>query len=216
MQADNLQSIIESLIFVSDKPITFKEIKGVFDSSTDGEISEAIEKIKNAYHSNQHGIYLEEVGGGYQFRTKIEKAPWLKKLMKERPTKLTRSQLETLAMVAYKQPVTRVDIDAIRGVDSSHLLKILLDKKLIRILGVKEAPGRPLIYGTTLEFLEFFNLSGLDTLPKLEDLKELKPHMQHDLPLFKQLSLKNELEHKDLMEVTGEDHSSNPNKSSGS
>lgn len=193
MQKESLQSIIEAMIFVSDRPLSIKQLQGLLESVSQEELVHIIEKIKTVYQPGAHGIYLEQVGGGYQFRTKIDKAPWLKKLLTGRPTKLTRSQLEILAMVAYRQPVTRVDIDLIRGVDSTHLLKVLLDKKLIRILGVKEAPGRPLIYGTTPEFLEFFNLNSVEALPKLEDLKELKEH-SGNLPLF----AKDVLEQKDL------------------
>ncbi len=206
MPKEGLQSIVEAIIFVSDRPMTMKQLRVVFPDVSEVEISEVIENIKEVYQVGSHGIYLENVGGGWQFRTKIDKAEWVKKMIDGRPTKLTRSQLETLAIVAYRQPVTRVDIDAVRGVDSTHLLKMLLDKKLIKILGIKEAPGRPLIYGTTLEFLEFFNLKDLESLPALSDLKELKESQTSNLPLF----AKDILEHSDL------DHSVNPNKSSGS
>lgn len=185
MQAESLQAIVEAMIFISEKPLSFKQLQGLLEDVSLLELQEVMDRIKHAYQMGHHGIYLESVGGGYQFRTKIDKAHWLRKLSLEKPMKLTRSQLETLAIVAYRQPITRIDVDLIRGVDSTHLLKILLDKKLIRILGVKESPGRPIIYGTTSEFLEFFNLSGMDALPRLEDLKELKADDTPTLPLFK-------------------------------
>ena len=124
---------------------------------------------------------------------------------------MSRAQLETLAIIAYKQPVTRIEIDLIRGVDSSHLLKTLLEKKLLKIEGVKEAPGRPLIYGTTPEFLEFFNLPDLSTLPSLEQLRELRGNEKADMPLF----AKDTLDEAQWAELQ-KNQSSNFNKSSGS
>lgn len=183
MEMHNLCSIIEALIFASDKPITVKEIEAILseaEAKTD-EIKDAICTIQKKYEDLSHGIYLEHVANGYQFRTKLDKAPWIKKFLQERPHRLTRAQLETLAILAYKQPVTKVEVDAIRGVDSFHLVKVLLDKKLIRVVGVKEAPGRPLVYGTTTEFLEFFNLSNLNALPSLKEIQELK---ETQAPLF--------------------------------
>lgn len=191
---ENLQPIIEALLFASARPLTFKDLEAILGEISLSDLKDAIEKIKCAYEQTQHGIYLEHVAGGYQFRTKLDKSPWLKKLIQASPHRLTRTQLETLAILAYKQPMTRIEVDAIRGVDSSHLLKVLLDKKLIRIIGVKETPGRSLIYGTTQEFLEFFNLSDLSALPSLEQLKELKGK-DMEMPLFAKDTLdSNELE----------------------
>jgi segregation and condensation protein B len=187
MQLEALQAIVESLIFVSSAlraaaPVTLKEL-GEATGASQGELSTVLQKLRQSYQLGYHGISLENVAGGYQFRTKLEQGPWIKKLHQTKPVKMTRSQMETLAIVAYKQPVTRIDVDAIRGVDSSHLLKMLLDRKMIRILGVKESPGRPLLYGTTQDFLEFFGLSGIHELPSLESLKEL--HVSdRSLPLF--------------------------------
>ena len=116
---------------------------------------------------------LHEVAGGYQFRTHPSTREWVQQLIAGRPVRLSRAQLETLAIVAYRQPITRPEIDEIRGVDSGSTLKVLLDRELIRILGKKEEPGRPLLYGTTKEFLEFFNLSDLRELPTLREFHEL-------------------------------------------
>ena len=206
MEFHNLQSIVETLVFVSDHPITFRELQVLLGEVSKEDLEAVLKKIKAQYEQNQHGIYLEEVAGGYQFRTKLSNASWVQKLFLERPAKLTRSQLEALAIVAYRQPVTRIDVDLIRGVESTHILKMLLDKKLIKIAGVKESPGRPLLYATTPEFLEFFNLKGLEALPSLESLKELAS--TQDLPLFSKESLKQE-------ELVG-DYSSNSTKSSTS
>ena len=213
MQKETIQSIIESFIFVSERPLKITEIQAHLEEVGLPDIKQALQDIEAQYQKGHHGIYLEYVAEGYQFRTKLDKAPWLQKLTDQKPTRLTRAQLETLAIVAYKDPVTRVEIDAIRGVDSSHILKMLVDKKLIKILGVKEVPGRPLLYGTTLDFLEFFNLEGKSALPKLEDLKELEPNQTGDLPLFHK---KDAINIEELEETRGEVHSSNANKSSGS
>jgi segregation and condensation protein B len=118
-------------------------------------------------------VQVSEVAGGWQLRTAPENAAWVQKLLGGRPVRLTRAQLETLSIIAYRQPVTRPEIDEIRGVDTGATLKLLLDRNLIRILGKKEEPGRPLLYGTTKEFLEFFNLKDLRDLPTLREFHEL-------------------------------------------
>ena len=189
MNKENLQSIVEALIFVSEHPMTIKQMQSAMDDVSLSELKAALDQIKQAYGVGSHGIYLESVGGGYQFRTKLDKASTIQKWAAAKPIRMTRAQLETLAIVAYKQPLTRIDVDGVRGVESTHILKMLLDKKLIRILGVKEVPGRPLLYGTTPEFLEFFTLRGLDALPTLESLKELK---SEEMPLFARDSLTQE------------------------
>ncbi|HEX9103764.1 MAG TPA: SMC-Scp complex subunit ScpB, partial [Polyangia bacterium] len=121
---------------------------------------------------------LHQVAGGYQFRTNPENAQWVQKLLASKPVRLTRAQIETLAICAYRQPVTRPEIDEIRGVDSGGTLKTLLDRSLIRIVGKKEEPGRPILYGTTKEFLEFFNLRDLKDLPTLREFHELSEEHQ--------------------------------------
>src|SRR3989338_2006996 len=184
MQSEHLQSVIEALLFTSEKPLSVKELESFISDVSPQELRTALEAIRVSYEPGHHGIYLELVAGGYQFRTKLDKAEWVRKIQEAKPARMSRAQLETLAIIAYKQPVTRIEIDLIRGVDSSHLLKTLLEKKLIKIEGIKEAPGRPLIYGTTPEFLEFFNLADLSTLPSLEQLRELRGNEKADMPLF--------------------------------
>lgn len=194
MQLEQLQAVVEALIFVSPSAVSLKQLIETTGASQ-VELNSVLEKLKQSYQLGYHGISLEFIGGGYQFRTKLDQREWIKKLYETKPTRMTRSQMETLAIVAYKQPVTRIDIDAIRGVDSSHLLRMLLDRKMIRILGVKEAPGRPLLYGTTDDFLEFFGLNGLSQLPSLESLKELRAAAgKETMPLF----AKETIEEKDL------------------
>lgn len=208
---EELQSLIEALLFASEKPLSVKDLESLILDVSPQELRNALEALRILYEPAHHGISLELVAGGYQFRTKLDKASWVTKLQAMKPARMSRAQLETLAIIAYKQPVTRIEIDLIRGVDSSHLLKTLLEKKLIRITGVKEAPGRPLIYGTTSEFLEFFSLSDLSVLPSLEQLKELRGNEKTDTPLFAQ----DTLDEAQLASLQN-DQSSNFNKSSGS
>ena len=121
----------------------------------------------------ERGLVLQQVSGGYQFRTRSQFSVWVQQLIAGRPVRLSRAQLETLAIVAYRQPITRPEIDDIRGVDSSATLKLLIDRALIRVLGKKEEVGRPMLYGTTKEFLDFFSLGDLRELPTLREYSEL-------------------------------------------
>jgi segregation and condensation protein B len=142
------------------------------------EIKEAFEKIVSEYNERQGGIYLQEVAGGFQFRTRPELGLWVKKLKSTKPHSLSPQAMETLAIVAYKQPIVKSEIESIRGVDVGAPLKGLLDKKLIRIVGRKDVPGKPIIYGTTRKFLEVFNLKDLMDLPNLRELKELNQQQE--------------------------------------
>src|SRR5262249_52186413 len=130
-------------------------------------------QLEGESRSSGRGVELHQVAGGFQLRTAPENAPWVQRLLQAKPVRLSRAQLETLAIVAYRQPVTRPEIDDVRGVDSGGSLKTLLERQLIRVLGKKEEPGRPLLYGTTREFLEFFNLRDLKDMPTLREFYEL-------------------------------------------
>jgi segregation and condensation protein B len=134
-------------------------------------IQAALDSLVEDYR--ERGVVLGELAGGYQFRTHPQSAEYVQRLIAGRPVRLSRAQLETLAIIAYRQPVTRPEIDEIRGVDCGGTLKLLLDRSLIRVLGKKEEPGRPLLYGTSREFLEFFNLKELRDLPTLREFHEL-------------------------------------------
>src|SRR5690606_9794629 len=131
------------------------------------------EELIADYEEQERGIRIDRISGGLQFRTAVENAPFVREMMAPKPVRLTRAQLETLSIVAYRQPVTRPEIDDIRGVDSGAALKVLADRDLIRILGRKEEPGRPLLYGTTTHFLEFFGLDSIRDLPTLKEFSEL-------------------------------------------
>jgi segregation and condensation protein B len=142
-------------------------------------VAAAVENLRSDYADR--GVVLHEVAGGFQFRTNPMNAHWVRQLVAGKPVKLTRAQLETLAIVAYRQPITRPEIDEIRGVDSGGPLKTLLDRGLIRVLGKKEEPGRPMLYGSTKDFLEFFNLKDLKDLPTLREFYELSEESMQKL-----------------------------------
>jgi segregation and condensation protein B len=143
------------------------------------EIREIIDQLVSEYHDRQGGILLQEVAGGFQFRTNPDLSLWIKKLKTAKPQSLSPQALETLAIIAYKQPIVKSEIEDIRGVDVGGPLKGLLEKKLVRIVGRKDVPGKPIIYGTTRKFLEVFNLKDIMDLPNIRELKEL--HQQQEL-----------------------------------
>jgi segregation and condensation protein B len=174
MDKEGLKPLIEALIFAVDHPVSLEKIAGVLEGEKREEIKAALGELKEDYGTLKRGITLEEVAGGYQFRTCSEHAPWIKRLFKIGMQKISRAAMETLAIVAYKQPITRVQIEEVRGVDSAGVLKTLLDRRLVKITGRKEAPGRPVVYGTTKEFLEVFDLKDLSSLPTLKDIEMLE------------------------------------------
>lgn len=170
MSEDNLKAVIEALLFASEKPLTFEQIKDALDNIGTDEIRKNIEELRDEYEKTNRGIRIVEIAGGFQMITAPVFVSFLKKLYKkQRPEKLSLPALETLAIVAYKQPVTRREIEAIRNVNVDGMIKGLLDKALIRVTGRKKAPGRPKVYGTTRQFLEHFGLRSLDELPKIEE-----------------------------------------------
>jgi segregation and condensation protein B len=166
----HLRGLLEALVFASDKPVKSAELARLA-SAPFKDVRELMVDLKRDY--TQRGIVLDEVAGGWLFRTHVQYAPFVRELASERPVRLTRAQVETLAIVAYRQPTTRPEIDEIRGVDSGATLKLLLERDLVRILGKKDEPGRPLLYGTTGQFLEFFGLRSLKELPTLREFTEL-------------------------------------------
>jgi segregation and condensation protein B len=175
---ENIKAVIEALILASETPLVLEKICIILSGVEKLEIKEALEKLVLEYNERQGGIYLQEVAGGFQFRTRPELSPWVKKLKSTKPHSLSPAAMETLAIVAYKQPIVKSEIESIRGVDVGAPLKGLLDKKLIRIVGRKDVPGKPIIYGTTRKFLEVFNLKDLLDLPNLRELKELNQQQE--------------------------------------
>lgn len=171
---EDLKRIIEALLFSHPDPLSPRKLRELLPEWKEGEIREALRELIEDYDRMGLSFGIEEVAGGYQFRTKPEWAPWIRRLKKVTPIKLTRAALETLAIVAYKQPVTRGEIEEIRGVDSGWVLASLMEKGLIKPVGRKEVPGRPLLYGTTDKFLEVFGLKSLGDLPSLRELESLE------------------------------------------
>jgi len=175
LQKEELKRIVESLLFIHPHPLSLDNIwKIVGNEVKKGVIKEVLAELLAEYRQMGRSFHLVEAGQGYQFRTKAEYAPWIQRLRKTRPIKLSQAALETLAIVAYRQPIVRAEIERIRGVDSGWVLNSLLEKGLIKILGRKDAPGRPLVYGTTRRFLEVFGLRDLKGLPTLQELESLK------------------------------------------
>lgn len=175
---EKIKAIIESLIFASDTPLAPEKIRVVFPEIEKKEIKEIIDQLVSEYNERDGGILLQEVAGGFQFRTNPELGQWIKKLKSTKPHSLSPQAMETLAIIAYKQPIVKSEIESIRGVDVGGPLKSLLDKKLVRIVGRKDVPGKPIIYGTTRRFLEVFNLKDLLDLPNLRELKELNQQQE--------------------------------------
>jgi segregation and condensation protein B len=169
----DLKPILEALIFVSDSPVTFDRLRETLPDREAGDIRAALNALVEEYNSRDSGLYIAEVSGGYQIRTRESVRDWIRRLRKERPLALSRAAVETLAVIAYRQPVMKSDIEKVRGVDSSGTLKSLIERNLVRMVGRKDVPGKPILYGTTRKFLEFFHLRDLSELPTLRDWKEL-------------------------------------------
>jgi segregation and condensation protein B len=173
-RVDGLKGVLEALLFVSGEPVTVERLVSVVDGPTRTEVLQALRKLQEDYAAGDRGLQLVEIAGGYQITTRAACAVWIKRLEKAKASsRLSRSAMETLAIVAYKQPLVRAEIEQIRGVDSAGVLKTLLDRRLVRILGRKDIPGRPILYGTTKQFLQNFGLRDLSELPALRDIKDL-------------------------------------------
>lgn len=188
----NKKPAIEALLFVSEKPISVDEIKSVLEDLDTENIRQLLLALKADYENSERGLRIEEVAGGFQIATSQDVSPVLKKFYKQRDTqRLSSPALETLAIVAYKQPLTRLDIEAIRGVNVDGVIRSLLEKNLIRIAGRKDIIGRPFVYGTTRQFLEYFGLNSLENLPKADELAGI-PEANRLLSLSNKAELPNE------------------------
>lgn len=161
--------VVEALLFASDTPVEAERMQEVLDLGSEAEARALVLDLKARYEAEDRGLQIVEVGGGFRMVTRPEVAPWLVRLAKSRTrSRLSRRALETLAIVAYRQPVSRPEIDVVRGVNSDAVLENLLDRRLIRIAGRKDAPGRPFLYESTREFLVAFGLRDLSELPQVE------------------------------------------------
>jgi len=165
-----LRSILESLLFAAGDPVPLGKLVQLLPGYEKREVVRTLTELGEEYARDERGFRLQQIAGGYQLRTSRANAEFVKALLAQRPVRLTRASLETLAVIAYRQPATRPEIEAIRGVDVDAVLTTLLERRLVRVLGRKDVVGRPLLYGTTPEFLETFGLKDLASLPTLEEL----------------------------------------------
>jgi segregation and condensation protein B len=182
-----LKKIIEALLFAADRPLSTKEIRQILAEATDEEhagvaepfrstreaqVAATLDELKVELDMQQHSFQVVEIAGGWRLVSRAEYAPWLKKLLDEaRPHRLSQPSLETLSIIALRQPISRADVAAIRGVEVDGVIKTLLERDLITIVGKSDAPGRPMLYGTTQRFLEHFGLRSLDDMPRAAELR---------------------------------------------
>jgi segregation and condensation protein B len=179
-----LEAILEALLFMSAEPMPIERLMVVLGDVSKHEVKRALQALREEMDRQGRGVQLVELAGGYQIVTRKDYAPWIKRLAKIKAApRLSRYGLETLAIIAYKQPIVRSEIEQIRGVEVSTVLRTLLERKLIRMVGRKEVPGRPILYGTTKLFLQQFGLSDLSQLPPLREFKELGEAEQALLPV---------------------------------
>jgi len=174
VEEERLKAIIESLLFAAAEPVGLTQLANALDNVPREAIRAALSELTADYAASMRGIVLEEIAGGYQLRTPKEHAFYVRRLLAAKPPRLSRPLLETLAIIAYRQPITRPEIEQLRGVDTGGVLDTLLERSLIRIAGRKEAPGRPLMYATAPEFLELFGLKDLESLPDLEEFRAIE------------------------------------------
>lgn len=173
LMAKSLKLIVESMLYAAEKPLSAREIHSIIPDAKIPGIKSALKVLQYEYEAMGRSFSLREVANGYQFRSRSEYGPYIMKMLQRSPNRLSRASMETLAIIAYKQPILRQEIERLRGVDVGGIVRALLEKDLIRVMGRKNLPGRPLIYGTTKKFLEVFDLKDIDSLPKLKEFNAL-------------------------------------------
>ena len=174
MDIQLVKPVVEALLFATDSPVTVDRLRSIVDSVGTEQIQEIIELLNEEYQKEERCFHIIEVGGGYQFATRPQYATWIRKLYRgRRLPRLSSAALETLAIIAFKGPIIRAEIEVVRGVNVEGVLKTLLERNLITVVGREETPGRPLLYGTTQDFLVYFGLNSLSDLPKPRELEEL-------------------------------------------
>ena len=173
MESDRLRGVLESLLFAADGPVSAERLQNAVGEVPRKEILDALEALRHEYEHTGRGLRLAEVANGYQLRTAREHAEFVRRLTAARPARMSRANLETLAIIAYRQPVTRAEIEEIRGVNVDGVVSTLLERRMIRIVARKDVAGKPFLYGTTREFLEAFNLKDLGSLPTLEEMEDM-------------------------------------------
>jgi segregation and condensation protein B len=182
MEASEQRRIIEALILAAPEPISLARLAQIVPDCSAPVAKDLINELNTDYQEQDRSFEIWEVAGGFQIRTSAEFSGYLQQLRKERPLRLSHAALETLAIIGYKQPVTRAELELVRGVDTGAVLKSLLERRLTRVLGHREVPGRPLLYGTSKRFLEVFGLDSLEGLPSLRELEELAREQGVQLP----------------------------------
>ena len=176
MEDHQLKAAIEALLFASGAPLSLERLTGILDEPTPEQIEAQVLALQQEYTERGAGIMLAEVAGGYQLATRPEHFGWIRKFKTVKAsTKLSRPALETLAIVAYKQPITRTEVEAVRGVNIGGIMRNLMERRLVKIVGKKDVPGKPMLYGTSPEFLQYFGLKDLSALPTLKEFQELEP-----------------------------------------
>jgi segregation and condensation protein B len=175
VERSDKRRIVEALVLGSPEPISASRIADIIPYCKPSLVGELVAELNAEYREQDRSFEIAEVAGGYQLRTLPEFAVYLQQTLQNRPTRLSQAALETLAVVAYRQPVTRAEIEHVRGVDAGAVLRALIERKLVRIAGHRDVPGRPMLYATTRRFLEVFELARLEDLPSLRDLQELAP-----------------------------------------
>ena len=201
MKETKCKKIIESLIFSSPNPISLKQIRDFFSNEDLSEFSlqNIINEIQISYENS--GVQLVKVSSGYRFQVSEDCNEWVSNFYPEKPQKYSRALMETLALIIYRQPITRTEIEAVRGVGvSSNIIKTLLEREWIKILGYKDAPGKPAIFGTTKEFLNSHNLVSLNQLPKLDDISEFSELEKRQLGLLDNEQLDSEQRSADIVD----------------
>lgn len=187
MDRTEAKRVIEALLFATDAPISLAKLRSLLGEVDNKILRQLMAELKEEYERDEHSFSLIEVAGGYQIYTRPEYAKWVQELFRgKRVAKLTAAALETLAIIAYKQPIIRGDIEAIRGVNVDGVMATLTERSLVAVVGRDERPGRPLLYGTTPEFLRYFGLSSLSDLPKIEELEDYLKEKEAERELVEQ------------------------------
>ena len=169
----SLKLIVEAMLYAAEKPLSAREIHSIIPDAKLPDIKSALKVLQYEYEAMGRSFTIREVANGYQFRSRSQYGVYIMKMLQRSPNRLSKASMETLAIIAYKQPILRQEVERLRGVDVGGILRALLEKDLIRVMGRKNLPGRPLIYGTTKKFLEVFDLKDLESLPKLKEFKAL-------------------------------------------
>ena len=186
MERDQIKSVIEGVLLVAGKAMSIDQLERIFEPDEAQPTRQVLREILGELQEEAEGraLELKEVASGFRYQVRSEVAPWVGRLWEEKPPRYSRALLETLALIAYRQPITRAEIEEVRGVSvSTHITKTLLEREWVRIVGHREVPGRPALYGTTRQFLDYFNLKSLDELPtlaELRDLDSLHPELELD------------------------------------